>query len=193
MMVYIMMAFVICHQINSGMNNRLNFSTFERVEALLETKLMHPVIYVDLDGTLCDFESRAAELLGKDFKSTHSETEFWKALAPPRVKNFFGTLDWMPGAKDVWARIKPFKPTVLTATGNTWAVPQKHQWVARELGSTVHVIITRSTQKSKYAGPKKILIDDRADIIKRWKDAGGIGIRYNTAAQVLEKLNAILP
>lgn len=176
------------------MKQILGFDSFNKVETIMEKKLVHPIIYVDLDGTLCDFETAAVKVLGPDFKHHQKDqTAFWKQLAPPHIKNFFGTLDWMPGAKDVWERIKPFKPTVLTATENAWAVPQKKQWVADHLGKNVHVIITRSTEKSKHSGHNKILIDDRSDIIYRWKKAGGIGIHYTHADKVLEKLNAILP
>ena len=47
--------------------------------------------------------------------------------------------------------------------------------------STDKLIFTRNKHKyawSTLTGKKNILVDDKPSNVKRWKDAGGIGIRY---------------
>ena len=54
-----------------------------------------------------------------------------------------------------------------------------------------------TSNKHKYAinkldGNPNILVDDKLDNIKRWKDAGGIGIRYQADEDdVYELINKI--
>ena len=40
-------------------------------------------------------------------------------------------------------------------------------------------------------GEKDILIDDREDTIERWNTAGGTGIHYKSASQVLNDLKKL--
>ena len=45
--------------------------------------------------------------------------------------------------------------------------------------------------KARFAGPNKILIDDREDNIAAWKAAGGIGILHTDAFSTIAKLKEI--
>lgn len=163
----------------------------EMFSTLFEAKTKYQ-FYIDMDGTLCDFEKKAKEIFNTDDLKKIDEKALWKKLAPPNTKNFFGSLDWMPGAQKIWAVIAPYKPTILTATQNAWAIPQKRQWVAQHLGKNIPVKITRSHEKHLHAKKNAVLIDDRSDIIYRWRKQGGIGIRYSTAEKVLAQLKTLL-
>lgn len=149
-------------------------------------------IYVDLDGVLVDFERGAKEILGSNWKEiSKNETEFWRLISPPNHKNFFGGLEWMSDGHILWNFIKKYHPTILTGVGNAWAHPQKRQWVQHELGANQPLIITRSSKKYEHAKSNHILIDDRADIIRRWKQHGGVGIRHKSAEQTITQLQSL--
>jgi hypothetical protein len=45
--------------------------------------------------------------------------------------------------------------------------------------------------KAKFAGPNKILIDDRTENINAWKAAGGIGILFKSTEQVKNELSKL--
>ena len=49
----------------------------------------------------------------------------------------------------------------------------------------------KASGKAKFAGPNKILIDDREDTIGRWNAAGGTGIHYKNIGQVLNDLKTL--
>jgi len=53
------------------------------------------------------------------------------------------------------------------------------------------LILAQSFNKKNYADKSNILIDDRADNIQQWKDAGGIGILYQSAEQVMKELDKL--
>ena len=105
----------------------------------------------------------------------------------------------MPNAKQLIDYISQFDYEILTAPSSK---PQsrlgKIIWVKK-----VHNNLFPSTPKInfKYTKEKQnikpvlsssdILIDDRADNIQRWKDAGGTGIRYTSASQVINDLKQL--
>jgi len=45
--------------------------------------------------------------------------------------------------------------------------------------------------KARFAGPNKILIDDRTENINAWKSAGGIGILFKSTEQVKNELSKL--
>jgi hypothetical protein len=50
----------------------------------------------------------------------------------------------------------------------------------------------RSAQrKADFAGPGKILIDDRKDTIDSWNANGGIGILHTSTANTIEQLQKV--
>ena len=58
-----------------------------------------PTLYCDMDQVLCNFLDGAEKVLGKSF------IEFDKDRRWPLIhdkKDFWETLEWMPGAKRLW-------------------------------------------------------------------------------------------
>lgn len=101
----------------------------------------------------------------------------------------------MPGALQLWAYVSRWKPTILTgcpSKGYKNAEAGKKKWCARELGSHVPVITTYSRHKpSHMKAPGDVLIDDLQKNIDRWNEAGGVGILFTSAEQVISDLSRI--
>ena len=142
-------------------------------------------LYLDMDGVLADFFTAFAKRFGKDHWKMIQDKE--KAIAELKGTNFFNILekyesadtlvnyamdygDWgicsspLRGDRDnsaywkrVWLTEKQFLPEVnkLIFTG------QKENFAV-----------------DKIDGTPNILVDDKPSNIKRWNEAGGIGIRY---------------
>lgn len=152
-------------------------------------------IFQDLDGCLADFDKRVKLL----FNGQHPTRELglrdhhmWKAIV--RDDGFFDRLEWMEGAKAVWDFLAPLSPTILTGLpmgGKTWADPQKRRWVARELGKGVPVITCMSREKRNWAGPGKLLLDDRERMVNEWREDGGTAILWENPQQVMTDLKAL--
>jgi hypothetical protein len=66
----------------------------------------------------------------------------------------------------------------------------KTLWVNR-LFNYNKIYFKVSSQKQQLAKPNRILIDDREDNIKRWKDKGGIGIHHINSADTIKQLKLL--
>jgi nicotinamide mononucleotide adenylyltransferase/lambda repressor-like predicted transcriptional regulator len=144
-------------------------------------------IYCDMDGVIVDFDKGYKELTGRDASFDIPKEEFWapisKAGAPFWIK-----LKWMPDGKQLWDYIKEYNPELLSAPSREESSKMgKRIWVKRELPGT-KLILRQAERKQEFATPNSILIDDRADNIQRWKNAGGIGIVHTSAADTIQQL-----
>ena len=169
------------------------------------------LIFVDLDGVLADFDRAVEELTGLP-PSQQTPRAMWPRLAGAR--DFYANIPWMPDGPELWERVEPFDPVVLTGLprGN-WAKPQKLEWCRRELGPEVPVIACMSREKTEKAWewldthragvrpdgghlpgmerPVPVLIDDRASTREPWEAAGGVFIHHVSAAQSIRALEEL--
>ena len=149
------------------------------------------IIYFDMDGVLANFYGRVQELTGK---KSPEKKELWAAVN--KEPEFFTNLD-------------PFKDTVsfmnvlidqghnvhiLTATGNNFSdvMAQKMKFFQKHCSlcpvDKIH-FVKSGLDKTHYASPSSILIDDNEKVIEAWKAAGGIGILHNTARETINKFS----
>lgn len=149
-------------------------------------------IYCDMDGVLVDFEKGYETLTGKDIRGNHvkGDSSFWQPIADAG-ESFWTGLDWMSDGKQLWEYIKQYTPKLLSAPSRDKSSRTgKEKWVATNLPGTV-LLLKSAELKQLYASPKSILIDDRADNIKRWNEAGGIGILHTSATSTINKLKEL--
>ena len=158
-------------------------------------------IFVDLDGVTADFEAKVRSIVPDYSEERYEKDLDYRHVMWETVHNyqrdgrgFWYDLDMMHDARDLWDFLAPYDPEVLTATGNQkyGAGEQKMRWVAETLGTHVNVTLTRrAKEKAKYAGPNRILIDDKQKAIDPWEAAGGIGILHTSAASTIAKLKEL--
>lgn len=150
---------------------------------------MSAPLFLDLDGVLADFDGGVRATTGCPPGDLAARV-MWKALA--RHPDFYGTLDMMADAPDLWAFCAPSRPTILTGLPmGRWAEPQKRAWVARVLGADVPVVACLSRDKHLWSGPGHVLVDDRIDLRDRWEAAGGTFVHHTTAAASIAALRAL--
>jgi hypothetical protein len=171
-----------------------------------------PVIFCDMDGVLVDFDEGYKELTGVTTQHADSQgkNEFW-SLFRDSLKNkdisersYWANLDWMPDGKQLWDYIKGYNPYVLTAPSVNFDIPfeerykvennesmqGKTEWVQR-LPNMRKIYFRSATRKADFAGPNKILIDDRKDTIDSWNANGGIGILHTSTANTIKQLQEL--
>ena len=166
-------------------------------------------IYLDMDGVLCDFEKRFAELFGQSDEVIQSK----KNDLPPlrNRKNFstywpifieneeFKTLEWHQGGRELLEFIKLYsdvKVEILSSSGglkhHKLVKKQKKHWLKSKLINYKANIVPARKHKTEYATSKTILIDDTEQIIIDFNKAGGIGILHKNIDETLAKLKTLL-
>lgn len=148
--------------------------------------------FVDLDGVLTDFEKKLAETLGKKLDREWdfgNDPKVW-AKIDDAGEEFWVTMEWMPDGHELWDYIKDFKPTVLTAPSrHSSSKSGKKKWLKENLPGVPAII---DGDKEKYAKDGYILIDDREKNIKKWEEAGGVGILHKDTKSTIKKLKKIM-
>lgn len=109
----------------------------------------------------------------------------------------FHKMPWMPDGKELWAFIAPLRPTILSMLRPDiyeQCAPQKKEWVRRELGPDIEVVVTPDRiGKGPYAMPGAVLIDD--DKFRHrpgWEKNGGIYVHHTSAAESIRRLKVLL-
>ena len=171
-----------------------------------------PVIFCDMDGVLVDFDEGYKELTGVTTHHADSQgkDEFWRLFRDSlkekgiSERSYWANLDWMPDGKQLWDYIKEYNPYVLTAPSVNMDIPfedrykmennesmqGKTEWVQR-LPNMRKIYFRSASRKADFAGPGKILIDDRKDTIDSWNANGGIGIFHTSAANTIKQLQEL--
>jgi hypothetical protein len=144
------------------------------------------VIFLDMDGVLCDFHTSVARLWGLDPRAitddTWAEIGEWGIGVP--MPDFWDRIEaegraWWEGlAKLPWAdelvdacRRRADRVAILTSPAPFAACHEgKRAWVSAQLGA-MDVVITSA--KALCSGSRRILIDDRTKYAGGWEAAGG--------------------
>lgn len=148
-------------------------------------------IFLDCDGVLADFDKGAEAILGLPpaaFEERFGAGEFWKRLA--RAADFFGSLEPMPDAFELYEAVRHRSPVILTGMPRgAWAEPQKRRWAHRHFPG-VPVITTMAALKHEHRHPGDALVDDRDKYRHLWEHEGGVFIHHTDARSSIEALRA---
>jgi 5'(3')-deoxyribonucleotidase len=152
------------------------------------------IINFDLDGVLADFRKRFVEIAGQT-PDTFTVDEMWARVAS--VPEFFLRLDVAADAMEMFALARTLgEVRILTAIPRKSTYPdaaeEKRRWVAQHFGEIPVTVVQYARQKADHARPGDVLVDDAADNVRRWIEAGGTGIVHVSAAQTMPLLLSAL-
>ncbi|NNE31893.1 MAG: hypothetical protein HKN40_05935 [Winogradskyella sp.] len=150
-------------------------------------------IFLDMDGVIVDFDKRFEDQFGmppREFENNFGKDKFWEKIDSKGV-GFWRGMDWMPGGQQLYNRVAKHDHALLSSPSRSdLSKIGKRMWRKDNTPNT-KLILARSYNKKNYADKSNILIDDRADNIQQWKDAGGIGILYQSAEQAMKELDKL--
>jgi hypothetical protein len=144
-----------------------------------------------MDGVLVDFNKGYKELTGEDLTGEHrNDTDFWDPITKAGY-DFWFNLEWVLDGKQLWNYIKKHEPKILSAPSREEVSRvAKRDWIEKELPGT-HLILRSAKHKKDFATPTSILIDDRLDNIRGWREAGGIGIHHINTKHTIDQLKVL--
>ena len=145
-------------------------------------------IYCDIDGVLTDFDGAYYKLTNLDIRGKHlNDDTFWEPI-DKAGKDFWSDMKWKKDGKDLWKYIEKYRPELLSAPSRQISSRiGKMEWVEKNLPN-VRLNLRSAKFKQDFAGKNHILIDDRKDNIRRWEEAGGIGILHINTKNTIENL-----
>ncbi len=154
-----------------------------------------PTLYCDMDMVLCDFIKGSEEVLGVPFPEADKRTR-WPMITAK--KDFWDTLDWMPGARKLWSFIDKYESHILSAYSTKDANSRKGKmnWLKKNARLTkksrIHLVLRED--KKKFAmtnGEPNLLIDDYIKNVNEWKSAGGMGIHHISPTSTIAELKRL--
>lgn len=146
-----------------------------------------PVVYLDMDGVLADFDAGYRKRFGKS-ADLHAKDD------PNTGKlvgtDFFATLPKLPEAdKLVAAVVKLFGGYSICTSplrgDHENSGQHKTQWIKDNLSPQPDKIVVTG-KKDSYAKGINVLVDDKPKNIDNWNSRGGVGILYNAYTDDLE-------
>ena len=159
-----------------------------------------PKLYCDMDGVLCDFKSQAEKVVGVNINKwmNMSKLDKWKPIVDK--KDFWSTLPWMSGGKQLWSFIKKYNPDILSAhveeVRDPTCIHGKLLWAKRNLVLPNNRInLVRRFQKKDYAQTgyrsPAVLIDDYEKNASEFTRRGGIGIYHTSTSNTIRELKKL--
>lgn len=161
------------------------------VEFMIENE-DNPIIYLDMDGVLADFDKGYHKLFGT--KPKNQPSRFDDNVKQLIGTDFFATLDKLPDADKVVQLALEYGNGKYSICSSPFtndhdnSARYKTEWIREHLSpQPEHIVITG--KKDTYAKGKNVLIDDRPDNIQKWIDRGGIGIWYDAYQHSIDKVS----
>jgi len=152
-------------------------------------------IYCDMDGVLCDFDSRFEHYYGvspREYANEKGQKAMEEAVDKVGVV-YWSKMPWLAGGEQLWNKISKYNPKILTSPGKfIHAREGKLIWIKENLNPQPQDIMFANTGKKfeaiKDKTPQEIrssmLIDDYYPNLAPWKEIGGIAIMYKSYDQV---------
>jgi hypothetical protein len=144
------------------------------------SKLGRDVVTIqDLDKM--DKENRLQAARKYMYKRLEDNEEFW------------ATLPWAEGGKELWGYISEFDPYILTAPMKGEGSKRgKEIWIENNLSPPPQKVFM-SHDKYNWAvnGGPNVLIDDFITNVVPWREAGGIAIHHTSTANTIKQLKEI--
>ncbi|MCJ8345893.1 hypothetical protein MJH12_10155 [bacterium] len=176
------------------------------------------MVYCDMDGVLTDFSKAVIDYYNGDFLKQYPEFpktkarcaydlhnalgNRWYKVTETAPREYWSEMPWMTDGRVLWNHINQLDPIILSTPAQTdHCKVGKREWVAKQLGDQVDVILAYDKQlyvtddtfvPSTCLNRRRILIDDMPKKIDKWVEAGGIGILHDNAASTISSLNKLM-
>ena len=140
-------------------------------------------IYIDFDGVICNTIEITYKMLDEakiDKNNNKKVMEFYEKLDWEHVlENCEIINDSMENIKKIMSSGK-FNVAVLTHVNSMNEIIQKVKFIRKYLRDVTIIPVPKSISKTRMINARfSILVDDYPGNLDEWKEAGGIGVRFD--------------
>ena len=147
-------------------------------------------IFLDVDGVLADFRGQCER-----YNCIEGTKVDWNVIHSAGPK-FWEEIDWTAEGKQVLDYLKKLTTEleielyILTAVRAQDGKVGRMNWLRKNVGLDKHhlLIVNGGKEKTYYAEPDALLIDDYEKNIHEWQAAGGTAIHHKNAEDTLRQL-----
>ena len=151
-------------------------------------------VFLDMDGVIAKFFERFASDNG--VKKWTDILDVSKALDKMKGTDFFWWLDEYETTKDLLAFVSQYDWGICSSplTGDEYnSAYWKRRWLEDKgyMPKIQNLIFTHNKEQfstNRIDGSPNLLIDDKPTNCKKWRDEGGIAIRYQATEDSLDEL-----
>lgn len=139
-------------------------------------------IYLDMDGVICNFEKKVAELNAYKINAKGEQKVNWDLL-DSIGSSVWSTIEWIPEGKELYNYLVPFchkhnlELGILSALYLPNGKKGKKEWLAKNCPN-IKVeninIIDNGLSKYKYGGKDVLLIDDNPEVCAKYAKIGPV-------------------
>jgi 5'(3')-deoxyribonucleotidase len=175
-----------------------------KIEELFEGRILEgpskPIVYVDMDGVLCDLYNHAAEIHDVEHYNQMTSSDWEKFFRDSNAYHLFRDAPAFPTANKLLQLVKSYagEYTILSSPlgfDKSGSIKGKREWLAKHINVKPDNVIFEH-DKYKYAvqpdGTQNILIDDYGVNTRAWATAGGIAIKYQADEDPMSKVSNVL-
>ena len=140
-------------------------------------------LYIDFDGVICNTIEITYKMLadeGIDIKEQDKVSEFYKNLDWKHVLNICDIInDGMNNIEKIMKSGK-FNVAILTHVSSINEVVAKVNYIRKYLKDVTIIPVPKAISKTQMINSRfSILVDDYPGNLNEWKEAGGIGVRFD--------------
>lgn len=167
---------------------------------LIESK---PIVYLDMDGVIADLFNHVAEIHDVEHYNHMSDEEWDQFFSKTDACELFANLPPFPNANEIIdLLVDTFGSYKILSSPLNFdrqgSIKGKQIWLAKHVDYPAAEWVF-DHEKWKYAkqsnGTPNILIDDYRFNITKWREAGGIGVKFqndeNTLTELINMLRTI--